>query len=86
MCGLSPSVLLHGCGVGGRKSGFTIVEDPRTSHRKLTHRKFTITLRFNDIHGMDEDEDAELGTRRRKQHIPAADSTCVCYFTQVKSQ
>ena len=76
MRGLFPSVLLQRCGVGDRKSGFTLVEDPRTSHRKLTHRKFTITLRFNVIHGMDEDEVAELGTRKRK-HIPAADSTCV---------
>jgi hypothetical protein len=63
--------------VVGRKSRFTLLADPRTSHRKLTHRKFTVNIG---------DEDPEAGDHEEKHRIPAADRACVCYFTQVNSK
>lgn len=44
---------------GSMKHGFILLKDPRISHRKLTQRKFTINIRFNDIHSMDEDGDTK---------------------------
>lgn len=76
-----PSVLLQGCGVGGRKGRFALLDGPRTQHRE-----FAINVGFSDIHSRLRVRVQKLGTVRSKYHIPAADSASVCYFIQVNSK
>lgn len=66
MCVCFPSVLLYGWGVGGRKSRFTLLDDPRT-----THREFAINIGFNVIHSMVEGEDAEAGDHEEEEPHPS---------------